>query len=182
MLAELLVRCCSPTLAGIKVANLFTCNFKYSENLIAEIANFNEELNPKGTYLQVLKTTEEYALIYIYRQSKLEELLQQKDLQNFLSGYGYSNFSIEAVLEVLKSNLKNSDFPHEIGIFLGYPLADVEAFIVNKGANYSHVGYWKVYHNEEESIALFEKFRQCTKILCKKFYQGTGILGLTVTL
>ena len=36
-------------------------------------------------------------------------------------------------------------FPHEIGIFLGYPLADVAGFIRNKGRNCKCIGTWKVY-------------------------------------
>ncbi len=37
------------------------------------------------------------------------------------------------------------DFPHEIGVFLGYPLADVIGFIQNRGKNFTACGYWKVY-------------------------------------
>ena len=36
-------------------------------------------------------------------------------------------------------------FPHEIGFFLGYPYADVEAFITHEGRDYLIFGAWKVY-------------------------------------
>lgn len=39
------------------------------------------------------------------------------------------------------------DFPHEMGILLGYPVEDVEGFIINNGKNELYTGYWKVYDN-----------------------------------
>ena len=51
-----------------------------------------------------------------------------------------------------------SDFPHEIGIFLGYPLWDVEGFIANKGQNYKLCGYWKVYEDVSGAIDRFREY------------------------
>ena len=36
-----------------------------------------------------------------------------------------------------------ADFPHEIGVFLGYPLTDVVGFIENQGRNFTCCGCWK---------------------------------------
>lgn len=52
------------------------------------------------------------------------------------------------------------DFPHEIGIFLGYPLADVTGFIKNKGRNYLLCGMWKVYRQEETAATAFQYYRR----------------------
>ena len=41
-------------------------------------------------------------------------------------------------------------FPHEIGVFLGYPLDDVKGFIKNEGKKYLMIGYWKVYSDLAE--------------------------------
>ena len=63
-------------------------------------------------------------------------------------------------LERLKSRLMHTDeFPHEIGIFLGYPLDDVKGFIDNAGQNSKCTGCWKVYCNECEAIKTFAKFK-----------------------
>ena len=35
-------------------------------------------------------------------------------------------------------------FPHEIGLFLGYPPEDVDAFIKNGAAGEKCIGMWKV--------------------------------------
>ena len=50
---------------------------------------------------------------------------------------------------------QREDFPHEIGLFLGYPLGDVIGFIKNAGQNCKCVGCWKVYCNECEAIKAF---------------------------
>lgn len=48
-----------------------------------------------------------------------------------------------------QKRLNTKNFPHEIGIFLGYPLDDVIGFIEHKP--YYLVGDWKVYQNVNEA-------------------------------
>lgn len=50
------------------------------------------------------------------------------------------------------------EFPHEIGLLLGYPAADVEGFIENKGQDSLYSGYWKVYSDPEECRRIFNKY------------------------
>ena len=38
-----------------------------------------------------------------------------------------------------------ADFPHEIGVFLGYPLEDVVGFIRHRGKCFTCCGCWKSY-------------------------------------
>ena len=78
-----------------------------------------------------------------------------------------------------KLNLEEK-FPHEIGLFLGYPLGDVIGFIENAGKNSKCAGCWKVYCNECETMKLFEKFKKCTRIYTKLWRQGTSVEKLTV--
>ena len=47
-------------------------------------------------------------------------------------------------------------FPHEIGLFLGYPFEDVMGFIENKGENYLCSGCWKVYSCEQDARVLLQ--------------------------
>ena len=46
---ELIIRHGSPTLAGLKTANLFTCMFDSEEETIREIRRLNQILVPKRT-------------------------------------------------------------------------------------------------------------------------------------
>ena len=70
---------------------------------------------------------------------------------------------------------KGKDFPHEIGVLLGYPAEDVKGFVVNEGKNYLYSGYWKVYGDLSEAKQLFYKFDRAKEALIELVSQGIGI-------
>lgn len=178
---QYLIEHCSPTLAKIKTANLFTYLFSSEAALTKCLKSSNERLNHKGVYVEVLRTRGNSALIWVYRRSMLESDLQKPGVKEFLSGHGYEDYSLLAVIKRLKSRLAFHDsFPHEIGLFLGYPLADVIGFIVNEGQNSKCTGCWKVYCNECEAVRLFEMYKKCRVIYSRLFSDGKSILQLTV--
>ncbi len=180
MSSQTIVKFCSPTLAGLKTGNLFQYKYTSISQLISAIREKNNLLNEKGVYLVVLKAYKGSALILIYRKKLLEKILSRTDIQEFLVQYGYENFDIQSCLNTLKKNLKYKDFPHEIGVFLDYPLDDIKGFIDNKGENFKCLGCWKVYANECEAQKTFKRFQKCTNIYCKKLSQGFDIGKLTV--
>ena len=69
-------------------------------------------------------------------------------------------------------------FPHEIGLFLGYPVAAVVGFITHKGQAFCYSGYWKVYANEEETRALFDRYAHCIEDFCSRLEQGCSFPDL----
>lgn len=78
---------------------------------------------------------QERALVYVYRQEALAALLAQADVQAFLRAMGYGDTSPDGALAFLRQRLTESPcFPHEIGVFLGYPLSDVIAFHARRRA------------------------------------------------
>ncbi len=64
------------------------------------------------------------------------------------------------------------EFPHEMGIFLGYPLGDVKGFIRHRGRDFLYCGYWKVYENEAEARKLFSVYTSVKQQMLKELYQG----------
>ena len=76
--------------------------------------------------------------------------------------------------------MNSEDFPHEIGIFLGYPLGDVIGFIDNAGKNSRCTGCWKVYCNECEAMRTFARFDKCRAVYQKMWAKGRSIVQLTV--
>lgn len=181
MFDKMLIEYCSPTLGGIKTANLFTYYFETDGELQLQLQAWNTELNPKGIVLSVLKITGNRALVYVYRPAMLEKRLHTQEVHKFLFAHGYDTFSIPYCLKKLEESLAYTDFPHEIGIFLGYPLEDVKGFINNFGQNCKCIGYWKVYGNEHEAIKTFERFKKCKEIYKKLFEsRSKSIYQLTV--
>ena len=102
-------------------------------------------------------------VLFLYHEDMLQQLLSEPERLEFLRRYGYGFLNKEKMLKRLAARMAqyysgNSQFPHEIGIFLGYPQKDIEGFIANGGKNYLLSGYWKVYDNEEQTRALFEQY------------------------
>ena len=87
-------------------------------------------------------------------------------VQAFLAQYGYDaqREAVDRLLERMAARYaryreKQDGFPHELGIFLGYPLGDVEGFIRHQGKNYLCAGYWKVYQDERRARETFQLYR-----------------------
>lgn len=181
MLENQMIKHCAPTLAGIKSAGLL--NYYYADEQIArnELKALNSMLNERGVYVEALLWREKSVLIYTYRPSHLQKELRQPGALELLAQYGYGNCDMEQCIKHLKTRLQHyTCFPHEIGIFLGYPLEDVIGFIENEGQNCKCRGLWKVYCNELETTRLFEKLKKCTSIYLKVFASGRSIAQMTV--
>ncbi|MCI6886781.1 MAG: DUF3793 family protein [Lachnospiraceae bacterium] len=181
MLEKYLVEYCAPTLASLKPANLFSLNLSEEPELYSQIERVNQWLDKKGLLLMELCRRGNKALLYLCRKSHLRRELEADAIGSFLSRYGYQNMELEHALERLKSRLAESEeFPHEIGVFLGYPLGDVIGFIENEGRNCKCSGCWKVYDNECEAKQLFARFARCRNVYTKLWNAGWSIRKLTV--
>lgn len=178
---QLLIEHCSLTLANLKAGNLFRYFLESQEEIDEYLNYWNGQMNKKGVYLTIVKQCEETALIYVYRKSSLMQVLEREEIQNFLKRYGYEDFSIEGCITHLRKQFqRNCTFPHEIGVFLEYPLEDIVGFIENKGRNYKCVGCWKVYGDEKNAEKLFTKFKKCQCIYRQQYLSGRDIMKLTV--
>ena len=181
MLENGMIRHCAATLAGIKTANMFSYKFSDADSLEQELQQVNEKLNEKGVFVTVLKIQDTKALIYVYRRSRLESDLSQQEVKNILSDCGYEKAEMEECIEQLKKRLAGYDcFPHEVGLFLGYPIPDVKGFIEQKGKNYKYSGIWKVYGDEFETRKVFRKLEKCAQVYIRLFAGGRSITKLTV--
>ena len=181
MFEKYLIEHCSPTLASLKTANLFSCYYDSEKELTENILDWNHQLEDKGIELIVLRKNNHKALVYVCRTSYLERDLSRPGVVCFLRRYGYECTDLQYAIQRLKRRLsQNEEFPHEIGVFLGYPLEDVVGFIKNAGLNSICSGYWKVYCNEYEAIKTFAKYKKCREIYMRLWNQGRSVRQLTV--
>lgn len=165
----------APTLLGIKCANLISVPATGKEIAILR-KHFLSGTQNSGLQMRVLCGCRERLLVYIYHERMLTSLLNEPEIIAFLKTYGYSeNMTVQEMLSMLAKRLTCSSFPHEIGVFLGYPLADVEGFIRHAGQNCLLCGCWKVYSNLEQAERLFEAYDQCRSYLCDKLEQGLDL-------
>lgn len=162
MFDELLINHSAPTLAGIKIANIFTYQYYSKKELSEKIVFYNKLLNKKGINLSILKDYDSKVIVYVYNKEKLKNYMANEEVAKFLYGCGYNSDNIYKNIQILSERMTNyKNFPHEIGIFLGYPLIDICGFINNYGKNCLYSGYWKVYHNKNKAIKTFDSYNRC---------------------
>lgn len=181
MFEKYLIKNCAPTLASLKTGSLFNCALCGKCELKENLSEWGGVLYSSGIRFFVLKEDEKSALVYVYQAGALGKILEDARVRSFLKKCGYTDFSTEAVLKKLKERFSHGgDFPHEIGIFLGYPLGDVIGFIQNSGKNCKCTGCWKVYCDECSAKKTFDKFKKCTEVYTRLWSQGRTVLQLTV--
>lgn len=59
---------------------------------------------------------------------------------------------------LLKAKLRHFEFPHEIGVFLGFPIDDVIALSRTRDKIMSIASYWKVYAMPESTKRTFDLY------------------------
>lgn len=173
MIEKIIAYYCAPALVGIKPANIVSCRKDKISKLHMEIERLNNELNCRDIYFEVLCECENRVLLMVYRSKILTQYLQREDIRGFLKTLGYNEKTclIEDI-QRLKSRIKENDFPHEIGAFLGYPIHDIYGFIYHRNEGCILTGEWKVYKDADKAAKLFARYTSCRRALSGRIQQG----------
>ncbi len=178
-----LVRQCAPTLAGMKPGSIFCFNHSPLEVSRQKVCQWNKQLEPFGLTVQILleRPGSSSVIVFVYRRDRLEQMLSDDAYQSFLAQAGYERTNLDDLLEQLAQRLRTQpEFPHEIGVFLGYPLRDVIGFIENHGRNFTCCGFCKSYGDPAEMQVCFACYRRCIQTYVAMFEQGIPIERLAV--
>ena len=143
---------CAPVLTGVKPSNILTLK------------------NVSGVRKVWL----------IYREEEILEILGKKEYSEFLDTLGYRGFEFPQMLQIMNLRFEgyqhgSAEFPHELGIFLGYPLADVKGFIEHNGKDFLYQGYWKVYENVEERKKMFSIYNVVKEEFIREMQAGKDL-------
>ena len=174
-----LIKQCAPTLAGVKVAGLF--RISGLEDALHSARSWDAALSPLGVRVMVLKQchSADACMIYVYRERWLQRLLAREPIADFLEGLGYDvSQGIGMLYQLSHRFCLEQDYPHEIGVFLDYPLEDVIGFITHRGRNFTCCGPWKCYGDPAIAQARFARYRACTAQLKERYGQGTPLREL----
>lgn len=167
---DIFIHYLAPTLCEIKPSNLFTlAKSDFSET---DIRQWKNKLKKQNLHLNFFTTSSSRWMIFAYDLVWIRKILSDSFTQAYLRGKGYSNPSDALrTLEELFTRLQNqSEFPHEVGIFLGYPIEDVLRFEENGGRNCKYCGYWKSYCNPEEAKKCCTRYKHCSQ-MCKLWFE-----------
>lgn len=167
---------CAPVISGIKISNLLTIPAKSLRELSAVLKK--TELS-----FRILYPGRERLVILIYRETELKGYLEREEVMAFIYKCGYETSDISKIFPVFVKRYMRymelkQDFPHELGLFLGYPIEDVEGFIRENGKNYLYSGYWKVYKDAELKIRLFKNYEKVQTEIVRLLYEGLDIMDI----
>ncbi len=157
----------APTFAGEKPGVLLSFRKSQFEDFDAMLASFLPCFRCKGISVLRLVEGEEYVLLLFYRARRLARCVKRPEARALLA-------ELQRRMELRKA------FPHEIGLFLGYPPEDVRGFIEHHGRDCTLEGYWKVYGNPDVARALFAHYAACSEEFCAKLDAGARFEDLVV--
>ena len=167
---------CAPVISGIKISNLLTIPAK-------SLRELSVVLKKTELSFRILYPGRERLVILIYREAKLREYLAREEVMAFIYKCGYETSDISKIFPVFVKRYMRymelkQNFPHELGLFLGYPIEDVEGFIKENGKNYLYSGYWKVYKDTELKIRLFKNYEKVQTEIVRLLYEGLDIMDI----
>jgi hypothetical protein len=173
----LLAYYCAPTLYGLKPSNLIlheTFNAARAKLAYLEIS---EALKQRGIKMLEIWSCPERTLTLVYDEARLEAVLAEAEAAVFLMSLGYSREStLSEKLALLKERMAGREaFPHEVGVFLGYPMSDVLGFITHRGKHCKYCGYWKVYGDVACAKQLFDTFTAVRDELLLRLQRGAKL-------
>lgn len=176
---ELVIRHCAPTLAALKTGSLFTCTYSSMPALRDDLRSLNQRLRDKGLCAVPLRCREGRCLVYLYRPALLHRDLTNAHAAAILQRCGYpcpeSGHCVRTLWQRVRAG---GAFPHEIGLFLGYPPEDVEGFMNHQEAKLA--GMWKVYGDVDAAQRTFARYRHCTEACLAQYAKGRALQWLAV--
>jgi hypothetical protein len=158
----------SEVLGGVKPANLVSLVNRTrpcGRNLYQLWQSHHNELSNRldNIRFKVLQTRERALLLFCYNPHHLESHMSHAGIRVLLKKAGYdTTLSSESLLTELCCRFESSGvFPHEIGLFIGYPAKDVAAFMGLVTLPFACQGPWKIYGNPVRSLGLADQYRCC---------------------
>ncbi len=177
---EIVIRCCAPTLAAIKTGSVFNWPFDSRREMTEGLRAMNRCLAPRGVLAIPLRVREGRALVYLYRPDMLRRDLSDPVALEILRACGYPEGNpARRIAHLIRRLGESGGFPHEIGLFLGYPAVDVRGFMRNGDCKCT--GLWKVYESDEaEARRMFARCRNCTRAYLHRREEGWSLSRLTI--
>ena len=170
---------CAPVLKGVKISNLITMKPGGWRKIRAYLKKSRIICIP-------LYADAEKEVLFIYRYEQLERHLKNREVREFLRSCGYESFEVASVLVRLRRRYQlyagiSKEFPHELGVLLGYPVGDVQGFIDNRGENSLTSRYWKVYQNPKEAEKIFDLYDRVKEQALKEIMCGRTLSHVAVS-
>lgn len=164
---------CAPLLTGIKVSNLLSVNRRHKTAVI-------HLFRATGISCRILCECSERVTFFLFRREMLEAYLNRPEVLALMETFGYRGVDLVTILDTVAERYsgymkRREPFPHEVGLLLGYPAADVAGFIVHGGKDFLYSGYWKVYENLQERLEIFAGYDRAKERVVRMIAAGADV-------
>ena len=198
--AETLVRNAATVIEGVKPAAIFSLPMHaYAggcwrqltrESLDEALRAYERALPDYGIWMRVLYRTERRVYLLVWRLPLLAGALDDAQGIAILRECGYRGTSVRELVRELRRRLvayylslggpgASLEFPHEIGVFLGYPADDVRSFMAGKRP--VCIGAWNAYGDEQAARRRFRMLKQHERRCWGRFAAGEPLHALFAT-
>lgn len=174
---ETIIHCASPALCGIKPACLFSMTVQKYADGSERMHQWQNQFSKEKKFFVPVKKSDGRFLFFVYDKILLEKMLRNPKKRDYLASKGYEvEKGLDFVLARLLHRLSaNENFPHEVGLFLGYPLEDVIGFETHAAQDFKYSGTWKVYGDKETAIRRMNLYKNCTETCMKLLASGLSV-------
>lgn len=194
--AESLVRLAGGVIAGVKPAALFSIPMKafsagqwrwlVRHALDEALRAYAESLPDYGVSLSVLYRTDRRVYLLVWRPEMLARAFEDPELMAILREAGYRGSDVDELIVELRRRLvayyvassegSPAQFPHEIGVFLGYPAEDVRGFLEGREATCK--GAWHAYGDAQVARSRFRVLEMHERRCRARFDAGESLGAL----
>lgn len=180
---------------GVKPAAIFGMPFKAyragrwhrleREQLDEVLRTYAATLPAYGVSLSVLYRTKSRVFVLVWRPRHLNSVVSDPEHMEILRSAGYTGASAPELVAELRRRLvdyylsnpsEGHEFPHEIGVFLGYPASDVRGFMA--GLKPTCIGAWHAYGDESVARQRFSELREHEHRCRRRYVAGEPLSSL----
>lgn len=138
------------------------------------VSVYSKKLGSYGVRLAWLARRDRDLMLLCWRTSQIDGVLADADDCALLDEAGLPTDSADALMAALVGRLRayyagRAEFPHEVGVVLGYPVEDVRGFMADGGRGAVACGRWKVYGDPGTAARRFEELGAKERY-CKRLY------------
>ncbi len=154
-----LIEMLGPVLIGSKPAELISLP-RHDSQLKKKIRKIEKYIgNCQKVSYRIITYKKTSLKVLFYNPQLLNNYLMDYRNLKFLKSHGYpKDYTLNDYLEYLIKNIEEGTIPHEIGVFLGYPLKDIIGFIGHPSLKLTKVNGWRVYGDTKVSDKKFKEF------------------------
>ena len=193
--SETLVRMAGGVIAGAKPAAIFNLPMrvytagrwrKLSRHVLDEaLRTYAGALPGYGMSMTVLHRTDKRVYLLVWRPDLLGRTLADVEGLAILRACGYVGATVDQLVHELRHRLVayylslgagETSFPHEIGVFLGYPPEDVRGFVEGRVATCR--GAWLAFGDEQAARRRFSALEAHERRCRTRFASGEPLRAL----